>query len=187
MSGNQWKSILVGEELTCKRHWQCWAASKFSQTFSALKCQSLSTVSHASSLAWLSLQWSDLHSPGPHSILAKWRFPIKLQASGSSLLESKRLWNKEQRALKNKKSRISRITNPWKLQIPDLQRIFELVGSLVDLSSVSCHATQSVEKEMELSFIHIKLTSGSSRYSSGGPLRCLCTSVQTYHVGRATH
>ena len=75
----------------------------------------------------------------------------------------------------------------WKLQIPDLQRIFELVGSLVDLSSVSCHATQSVEKEMELSFIHINFTSGSSRYSWGGPLRCLCTSVQTYHVGRATH
>ena len=32
---------IVGEELTCKRHWQCWAASGFSQTFSALICQSL--------------------------------------------------------------------------------------------------------------------------------------------------
>ena len=82
----RFKVHTCGEELTCKRHWQCWAASEFSQTFSVLKCQSLRTVSHASSLASLSLQWSDLHSPGPHSILAKWRFPIKLQASGSSLL-----------------------------------------------------------------------------------------------------
>ena len=88
---------------------------------------------------------------------------------------------------KHRKSRLTGNTRPWELQIPDLQRIFELVGSLIDLSSVSCHATQSVEKEMELSFIHIKLTSGSSRYSWGGPSRCLCTIVQTYHVDRATH
>ena len=131
-----------------------------------------------------SFQWSDSHSPGPHSILAKWRFPIKLQASGSSLLEGKRHWNKEQRALKQEN--FQEMPGPGG-QIPDLQRIFELVGSLIDLSSVSCHATQSVEKEMELSFIHIRLTSGSSRYSWGGPSRCLCTIVQTYHVDRATH
>ena len=123
---------------------------------------------YASLLVWGCFRIrSNFFWPGPHSILVKWRLPIKDQPSGCSLLIcynllfltsaishkvglvtitelvtvkfDQNLWMKPKFIVNNLKLKYHYITLKWSETKTNLKGIFEFVTGLVNLSTVSEH------------------------------------------------